>query len=278
MYVDDTTLTRSGDSIEKVEKAINHDLENVREWLLANKLSLNVVKTEYLLIGSRFNLRNLGKEPNIFVGDIPIKRVKVKKALGVLIDQSLSWEDHIEKLSKAISMGVGAIRRLNSCVDSTTLLSVYNALVQPHFDYCCEVWDSINVTLSSRLEQLYNRAARIITDCPNVHGQSELARNKLGWRTLRDCRAFCQARLMFKIVNDLAPIMLIEMFRPTDASKHYNLRGSSTGLYIPMPKTEFLKKSLRYSGAKLWNCQPNEAKDIQSLSSFMKRISSISLG
>ena len=72
-------------------------------------------------------------------------------------------------------MGIGAIRRLKSCVDSTTLLSVYNALVQPHFDYCCEVWDSNNVTSSSCLEQLYNRTARIITDCPNVHSQSELA-------------------------------------------------------------------------------------------------------
>ena len=57
-YADDATLTGSGDSFEKVEKAINHDLKNVREWLLANKLSLNLVKTKYLLIGSRFNLRN----------------------------------------------------------------------------------------------------------------------------------------------------------------------------------------------------------------------------
>ena len=191
IYADDTTLTGSGDSIEKVEKTIKHDLKSVRECTLANKLSLNLVKTEYL-ISSRFNLRNLGKEPNICVGDIPIKRVKVK-AFGVLIDQRLSWKDHMEKLSKTISIGIGAIRRLKSCVDSTTLLSVYNALVQPHFDYCCEVWDSINVTLSGRLEQLYNRAARIITDCPNVHGQSELARNKLGWSTLRARCAFCKA-------------------------------------------------------------------------------------
>ena len=83
---------------------------------------------------------------------------------------------------------------------------------------------------------------------------------------------------MFKIVNDLASRVVIEMFRPTDASQHYNLRGSSSGLYIPMPKTEFLKKSLSYSGAKLWNCLPNEVKSAQSLSSFMKGISFIRLG
>ena len=153
--------------LKKVEEAINHDLINVKEWLLANKLSLNLVKTAYLLTGSRFNLRSLRKEPNIFIGDIPTKRVKVTKALSVLIDQSLSREDHIEKFSKTISMGFGAIRRLKSCIDTTVLLSTYNALVQPHFDYCCEVWDSIGITLKRHSGKLHNRGARIITGFPN---------------------------------------------------------------------------------------------------------------
>ncbi|CAB4024457.1 Hypothetical predicted protein, partial [Paramuricea clavata] len=53
MFADDTTLTVSGKSIQDVEVAINHDLTNVKQWLTANRLSLNLVKTEYLLIGSR---------------------------------------------------------------------------------------------------------------------------------------------------------------------------------------------------------------------------------
>ena len=148
-------------------------------------------------------------------------------------------------------MGIGAIRRLKLCVYCTTLLSAYNTLVQPHFDYCCEVWACIGVTLSGCLEKLHNRAARIITGCPIVHGQLEITQNKLGWRTLREHHASFKARLMFKIVNDSAPRVLIEMFRVTDTSQHYNLWGSSTALYIPMPKMEFLKKSLSYSGTKL---------------------------
>ena len=67
---------------------------------------------------------------------------------------------------------------------------------------------------------------------------------------------------MFKIVNDLAPRVLTELFRPTDASQHYNLRESSTALYIPMPKTELLKKILSYGGANLWNSLPNQVEAI----------------
>ena len=53
MFADDTTLTASGKSVLDAEMAINHDLANIKQWLSANKLSLNLVKTEYLLIGSR---------------------------------------------------------------------------------------------------------------------------------------------------------------------------------------------------------------------------------
>ncbi|CAB4014228.1 Hypothetical predicted protein [Paramuricea clavata] len=74
MFADDTTLTVSGKSIQDVEVAINHDLTNVKQWLSANRLSLNLVKTEYLLIGSRYNINNLLAAPNVFVGDTPIKK------------------------------------------------------------------------------------------------------------------------------------------------------------------------------------------------------------
>jgi hypothetical protein len=59
------------------------------------------------------------------------------------------------------------------------LVLIYNALIQPHLDYCCEVWDVIGKTLSDRLQKLQNRAAGIIMNFKNVSGQSLLARNSL---------------------------------------------------------------------------------------------------
>ena len=79
MFADDTTLTVSGKSIQEVEGAINHDLANIKRWLFSNKLSLNLVKTEYLLIGSRYNINNLLTAPNVYVGDTPINRVRVTR-------------------------------------------------------------------------------------------------------------------------------------------------------------------------------------------------------
>ena len=73
-------------------------------------------------------------------------------------------------------------------------------------DYCCEVWDTINLTLSDRLQKLQNRAARIIMGRKNEHGQSELALAELQWKPLKERRTQFVASQMYKITHDLAPM------------------------------------------------------------------------
>ena len=82
MFADDTGLTAYGKSTEGIELGLNEDLEKIRLWLHANKLSLNVAKTEYMLIGSRQRLAKLPLEPNMYVlGVIRIKRLQQELVL-----------------------------------------------------------------------------------------------------------------------------------------------------------------------------------------------------
>ena len=75
-----------------------------------------------------------------------IKQVYETKTLGVTIDQHLSWRTNTENICKKITSGISALRRLKEFADKQTLLSVYNAIVRPYFDYCCEVWDVFGET------------------------------------------------------------------------------------------------------------------------------------
>ena len=121
------------------------------------------------------------------------------------------------------------------------MVLVYNALIQPYFDYCCEVWDTLGKGLSERLQKLQNRAARLIMNLNNEHGQSALARalNSLGWKLLEERRVEMKARIMYKTVNKLAPSRLCDLFQNVNETTNYNLRGSAIRVHIPMPKTEF---------------------------------------
>ena len=70
--------------------------------------------------------------------------------LGVDIDDKLSWNKHIDKVAKKVASRIGA-RKIRDFVDQETLDIFYNALINPHFDYCSEVWNTMSVGLSNRL-------------------------------------------------------------------------------------------------------------------------------
>jgi hypothetical protein len=149
---------------------------------------------------------------------------------------------HFSHRTRKISSGIGTIKKDKEFVDRNTLVLIYNASIQPHLDYSCEVWDVIGKTLSDRLQKLQNRAARIIMNFRNESGQSLLARNSLGWITLEERRAQMKTRLMYKSINKLAPQRLSNFFQNSNTMYDYDLRGSSTRLCLPKPRTKNLKK------------------------------------
>ena len=140
MYADDTHLTYADDDICYIEASLNQDLSNINRWLIANKLTLNMTKTEFMLIGSRQKLNSPSAVPALEINGIQLNRVNFTKSLGVLIDENLTWSNHINAITKKISSGIGSIKRISYCVSPATLHTIYHGLVQSHFDYCSIVW------------------------------------------------------------------------------------------------------------------------------------------
>ena len=83
--------------------------------------------------------------------------------MGAHIDDKLSWNIHIDHAAQKISSAIGGLRRVKPFVPLKTMHTIYNALIQPHFDYCDVVWANINKGLADRIQKLQNRSARIIT-------------------------------------------------------------------------------------------------------------------
>ena len=133
----------------------------------------------------------------IYVLRVIQSRVRDTKILGVYIDESLTWSKHIEEIAKTITAGIRALKRLRDLASRDVLVSVYNALIMPHFDYCCEVWDSLGSVLAERLQKLHNRCARVIMPYKNDAGHSELALRHLGWSLQSEHRFHIKARQMF---------------------------------------------------------------------------------
>ena len=84
-----------------------------------------------MYVGSNHNLAKIDNEFPVMINDFLIPRVHSISCLGVKLDEALNWDEHIEMVCKKVGAG---IRILN--VPANTLISIYNALIQPCYDYC----------------------------------------------------------------------------------------------------------------------------------------------
>lgn len=102
MYADDTTLNFAAEDLDVLQSQMNQDTDTSQMWLQVNKLTVNIKKTKYMLIGSHSKLAQGCKSFDIKANDIPLERVTVHKSLGILTDENLTWKPYINKISKKI--------------------------------------------------------------------------------------------------------------------------------------------------------------------------------
>ena len=139
---------------------INSELEKFDRWLCANKLSLNLDKTSYM-IHSNCN-KNVAKQ--ILIRDKVIKCVTNSKFLGVIIDDKFNFKDHIALVCNKISKSYGILRRLSYIIPKYVLNKIYLSLVYPYLVYCVEVWGDGSKTALSRLSVIQDRCVKLLGD------------------------------------------------------------------------------------------------------------------
>ena len=150
ILADDTNITFAASTMTDLGNAVKLELRNLQRWLITNRLSLNIAKTEFMVIGSNQRIHALSNNQiDIEIDGNSIKKVKEAKSLGLFIDEQLSWTKHVEEISEKLSSIKGALKRIKPFISESTALQMYQALILPHFDYCSPVWDELSVTLSA---------------------------------------------------------------------------------------------------------------------------------
>ena len=272
MYADDTQFTASAQSIAEIEEMLNRDALNLSHWLRANQLSANSTKTEFMIIASNHRINQLVHNPRVLFGNQYINRVFQSKLLGVLIDDKLCWERHInEVIVPKVLKALWMLRVVREFLPISLLSNLYKSLIQPHFDYCSSLWGNCGAGLKEKLQKLQNRAARIITKSGYEVRSSQIL-GDLNWLDLEARRKHQKSVLMYKIFQGDAPTCLQDLFKNSNTVHQYNLRCSDSNLALPKPNTEYLRRSLAFSGAALWNSIPKEIRNCGNLSQFISKI------
>ena len=161
LFADDSNLFYTGDDLEALNREINEELGNILFWLEVNKLSLNVNKTHYII----FRSRNIAtQDVHINVKNVTIDKVEYTKFLGVIIDEKLSWKQHIEYVRKKLSKSTGILSKARKYLPKECLKTLYYTFAYPYLTYCIHVWGKSFTTYIAVIAKVQKRLIRIITN------------------------------------------------------------------------------------------------------------------
>ena len=250
LYADDTNLVSplcsfsssnsvNSNNLSEVTASINNELSCVQEWLLINKLSVNVNKTKFMIFHHpQRKIEHL--VPALELNSEPLERVSEFNFLGLTLDEHISWKPHVQKIVNKISRIIGILRRLKNILPTPVLITLYNTLILPHFHYGLLNWGFC----MGRLQLLQKRSVRVISGS-NYNAHTDPLFKKLRLVKLADLFTLNVLKMYYKFKHAHLPSYVENMFENFSRHHEYETRQSLI-LEEPMVNTAGGENCLRY--------------------------------
>ena len=266
LFADDSNLFISHRDPLVLLRTLNSELIEVSHWITANKLSLNIAKSKFMIFSN--SIETLPGD--VYINDIPLEQVSSIKFLGIHVDNKLTWKDHVHVICKTISRNIGVINRLKYILPSSTLLMLYSSLILPYLNYGILVWGNTHQFLLEKILLLQKKSLRVIyTLNPRAHTEELFHDNKL--LKINDLYLFQLGQFMFKYNNNKLPNIFNQIFCRNDAVHKYPTRRSDE-YHLPLLRTILAQNTFVFTGPRFWNSLDNTIKDTLTLPSFKSKL------
>lgn len=173
LYADDCALVYGEDSLEVLKWKMEEDLKTLRMWSEFHFFEMNLLKTNYILFRPR-----ISPNPQLFdnfsveFSGVSLPRVSSTRYLGLIIDNELSWIDHIQNVRKRVSPMIFALNKIRKYISEEVALKIYFSHIYCHFNYMNPLWNVATQEAVSVLEVLQKKCLKIIYlkpyNCPSV--------------------------------------------------------------------------------------------------------------
>ena len=194
------------------------------------------------------------------------------KYLGLIVDDTLTWEKHIEYISTKINRNIGILKGTQNFLPKSSLITLYKTLIERFFRYCNIVWGQCNETLKDKLQSLQNKAVRTIAGQSYEYTNHNRLLKEFGWLSVRNLINLDMGVFMYKTQNGMAPEEFNQLFVPAGNIHGCLTRSAQNGnLQLPKIKLKCAQGSISYSGAKLWNSIPPVIRKAESIVSFKEK-------
>ena len=257
LFADDTTISNSDKSHKRLSEVISKDMATLTDWFRANKLSLNLSKTNCILF--RPKGQSIDTTFKLTIGTDVINLVKDTKFLGLFIDEHLTWTTHLTKVKLKISSGLFMLNNVRNIIPSVQKRTIYMSFINSHLLYGIMLWGPMALAENrSKLSKQQKKAMRII-DNKNKAAHTDPIFNKYGILKLDDLIEFELAKFMFGYVNNSLPKPLMNLFESGGQRHAYQTRSRFFAT-VPKHKTSLAAKSFLVRGPSVWTTLPDNVK------------------
>ena len=201
--------------------------------------------------------------PQLYIRGQNIEEVKSHKVLGAIIDNDLSWSDHIAELGKRISTRIYQLRKIKNFLNLHSRKLFFHAHILSLINYASTLWDNTSDTNLRYISRLHKRAIKLIKLSSNTLTRDDY--RDLDILPLKDRLFYNKCLCMYNVVKRTAPKKIVNSFT-------INENRHSHKLSFPRPRNNLYKSSLLYSGGTIWNNLPPVLKSAPSKQSFKKAL------
>ena len=261
LYADDAKIFKH---IVKDEDVVilQEDVHEVKEWADINLLKLNIIKCKVLSYGKSANINS---DYYIKCDDVLHKLEKLDSItdLGVVFDNQLKFDLHInEKVKKAYSI-LGIINRNFKFLTTSTFILLYKSMVRSHLEYANCVWSPSRKIDIDNLEKVQKRATKMISCLKNMNYEDRL--KKLNLPTLKYRRLRGDMIETYKIVTEKYDHNSVVQFKRNENSC---TRGNNFKLFQSSVNTNLRKYFFTNRIVNVWNSLPNNVVTAKNTNTF----------
>ena len=138
LFADDTVTLFSHKDPKVIVRNCNAEMKKVSEWLLVNKLSLNVSKSNFIIL--RTPQKKYLNTIKIKIDNANVEEKAYIKYLGIMMDEKLTWNQHIHHVNLKLSKGIGIIAKLRHLLCKSAIKMIYYSFIQPYINYGLLNW------------------------------------------------------------------------------------------------------------------------------------------
>ena len=265
-FADDTTLLFSSSDIKILNEILEREANKVILWFNANKLIINLTKTNCMMFTNKRNIPQL----NITLNNTVLEVKSETTFLGVVIDNNLSWKAHISHISGKISKSIAILRILRYSFPKNVLRMIYMSLIFSHINYCNLIWGSAKKTILEPLFKLQKKAVRLVNNSQYLD-HSDPIFNSLKILTVHKVfKLNCLIFIYKCLKKDKFPDFKNRFIKNSDFYS-YSMRNNH--LYrIPWERLDVCRNSYFVQGLTLWNLLDDTVKSSTNLDIFKKKI------